>query len=51
MNGQPIAAQALGDAGLRTLASEHAGPRPAAVPALRTPAVGSEARAARATRP
>lgn len=31
MLGEAIASQALGHAGLRTLASEHGGPRPAAV--------------------
>lgn len=31
MLGEAIAAQALGHAGLRDLASEHGGPRPAAV--------------------
>ena len=51
MNGQPIAAQALAHAGLRELASEFAGPRPAGVPSGRTPAVGGEARTGRATRP
>lgn len=51
MNGSAIGAQAIGDAGLRQLATEHGGPRPAGVrPDERAVAV-AEMRTTRATKP
>ena len=51
MNGQAIASQALGDAGLRLLATELFGPRPQGTSAERTPREPAEIRTSRATRP
>lgn len=51
MLGEAISAQAPGHAGLRALASEHGGPRPAGVRPEETQAPCGESRTARATRP
>lgn len=51
MLGQAIGAQALAYAGLRDLASEWSGPRPAGVAAGAADKAGAEPRSGRATRP
>lgn len=51
MDGQAIAAQALGHAGPRALPTEQSGPRPAGVRADERDRPPEEIRTARATRP
>ena len=51
MIGEAIAAQSLGHAGLRSFATEHGGPRPAAVRPGETLRPGADERTSRATRP
>jgi len=56
MGGEAIGAQAIGDAGLRRLASEREGPRPGGTPAgtaagERRETRAAQEQAARATRP
>lgn len=51
MDGQAIGGRAIGDAGLRLLASEHGGPRPAGVRRDETAAMAGEKRSAAATKP
>jgi hypothetical protein len=49
--GEPISAQPIAEAGLRRLASELVGPRPAAIAAGKTRVEPAERRTALATRP
>ena len=51
MDGQAIAAQPIGHAGLRQLTGEHGGPRPAAARPSETAPLSRESRVAAATRP
>ena len=51
IDGQAIGGRAIGDAGLRRLATEHGGPRPAGVPRDETAAMAGASRAAAPTRP
>lgn len=51
MLGQAISAQTIGRAGLRELASEYGGPRPAGTAAAARAAAAKEPRTGQATRP
>jgi hypothetical protein len=51
MLGRAIGAQALGDGGLRELASERSGPRPGGVAPGAADKAAAEVRTGRATRP
>jgi hypothetical protein len=51
MNGQAIAAHAIGEASLRRLASDISGPRPGGVREAEAKLLSAESRTTRASRP